>query len=185
MELLYKISNTLYEGEFFVTPVLLIMFLVFKRRIAIVAELLVSYNYLKLFLIALSFAILIVQLAYLYFQSKNNREFTTFQYRISGPYSWSYMLMFVISIVLLILLYFKRWRLNPWFAFAVFFFSNTGLWMERLVIFITSIYRDYLPSSWGVYYNFWQPFAPIASFLTAIFLIYILRKSRLLVRARS
>jgi hypothetical protein len=185
MEQFYKITNTLNEGEWFVVPVLLVLFLFFKKSKPLISDLLISYNCLKLFLIALSLVTVIVQFAYLYLQSKNNGEFTSFQYRISGPYSWSYQLLFVISSVLLILLCFKRWRLSPRFAFVVFVFSNPGLWMERFVIFITSLYRDYLPSSWSVYYSFWEPVISIASFSTAIFLIDFLRKSKLLARAKS
>ena len=41
-------------------------------------------------------------------------------------------------------------------VFVTFFMSiivNIGMWFERFVIIVTSLYRDYLPSSWSVYYS--------------------------------
>jgi hypothetical protein len=176
LEQFYKILNALYDGELFVVPVLLILFLILKRRIKISGELLVSYNYFKLFLITISFMAVIVQLGYLYLQSRNDGEFTSSYYRISGSYSWGYWLLLVMSILLFIFLCFKRWRLSPWFAFAVFFFSTGGLSFERFVILITSLYRDYLPSSWSVSYNFTESLISALAFLTVLFLIYFFRK---------
>ena len=39
------------------------------------------------------------------------------------------------------------------FIFFMFILINVGMWFERFVIFVTSIYRDYLPSSWTTYYS--------------------------------
>jgi hypothetical protein len=42
-------------------------------------------------------------------------------------------------------------RVSPSMMFAMSFIVNTGMWFERFVIVVTSLYRDYLPSSWGTY----------------------------------
>jgi molybdopterin-containing oxidoreductase family membrane subunit len=40
---------------------------------------------------------------------------------------------------------------NVTYLFILSFIVNTGMWFERFVIVVTSLYRDYLPSSWGAY----------------------------------
>jgi hypothetical protein len=51
---------------------------------------------------------------------------------------------------------------------------NTGMWLERFVIVVTSLHRDFLPSSWGMYYpTIWDWFTYIGTlglFLTMLFL---------------
>jgi len=49
------------------------------------------------------------------------------------------------------LFWFKWSRTTPWFIFVVSIFVNIGMWFERFVIVVTSLHRDYLPSSWGYY----------------------------------
>ena len=45
----------------------------------------------------------------------------------------------------------RKLRVNALFLFLLSFVINTGMWLERFVIVVTSLYRDYLPSSWGTY----------------------------------
>ena len=46
----------------------------------------------------------------------------------------------------------KKIRRNPWLAFSIVLFPSVGMWLERYVIIVVSITRDYLPSSWGMFY---------------------------------
>lgn len=69
------------------------------------------------------------------------------------PYGWSYWLMLAINILLPQILWFKKLRKSIIITFLVVFFSSFIIWFERLVIYITSMYRDYLPSSWSTYYD--------------------------------
>ena len=45
----------------------------------------------------------------------------------------------------------KGVRQRPWAIFIVAMFVNVGMWLERFVIVVTSLHRDFLPSSWGMY----------------------------------
>jgi molybdopterin-containing oxidoreductase family membrane subunit len=47
----------------------------------------------------------------------------------------------------------KKLRRNIAFTFLMSVVVNIGMWFERFVIIVTSLYRDYLPSSWSVYYR--------------------------------
>jgi molybdopterin-containing oxidoreductase family membrane subunit len=76
-----------------------------------------------------------------------------FKYRIAGPYGWSYWLMMTCNVISPQLFWFKKLRRNITFTFVMSIVVNIGMWFERFVIIVTSIYRDYLPSSWSLYYR--------------------------------
>ncbi|HET9788049.1 MAG TPA: hypothetical protein VFP47_12985, partial [Pyrinomonadaceae bacterium] len=46
---------------------------------------------------------------------------------------------------------FKRIRRNLWALFFLSIVVSIGMWLERFVIIVTSLHRDFLPSSWGMY----------------------------------
>ena len=76
-----------------------------------------------------------------------------FKYRIAGPYGWSYWLMMTCNVVSPQLFWFRKLRRNVAFTFIMSIVVNIGMWFERFVIIVTSVYRDYLPSSWSIYYR--------------------------------
>jgi len=51
------------------------------------------------------------------------------------------------------LFWFRKLRRNIAFTFIMSIVVNIGMWFERFVIIVTSVYRDYLPSSWSIYYR--------------------------------
>jgi len=76
-----------------------------------------------------------------------------FKYRIAGPYGWAYWLMMTCNVITPQLFWVKKLRRNIAFTFLMSVVVNIGMWFERFVIIVTSLYRDYLPSSWSVYYR--------------------------------
>ena len=76
-----------------------------------------------------------------------------FRYRLAGPYGWSYWIMMTCNVVSPQLFWFKKLRRNIEFTFIMSVVVNVGMWFERFVIIVTSIFRDYLPSSWSLYYR--------------------------------
>ena len=76
-----------------------------------------------------------------------------FKYRIAGPYGWSYWLMMTCNVVSPQLFWFRKLRRNVLFTFVMSIIVNIGMWFERFVIIVSSLYRDYLPSSWSIYYR--------------------------------
>jgi Ni/Fe-hydrogenase subunit HybB-like protein len=76
-----------------------------------------------------------------------------FKYRIAGAYGWSYWLMMTCNVISPQLFWFRKLRRNVLFTFIMSIVVNIGMWFERFVIIVTSLYRDYLPSSWSVYYR--------------------------------
>jgi len=72
---------------------------------------------------------------------------------IFSPYGWAYYGMIFCNVVSPQLFWSRKLRRNVLFTFFMSILINVGMWFERFVIFVTSIYRDYLPSSWTTYYS--------------------------------
>jgi len=94
--------------------------------------------------------------------------------RMTGPYAWTYWTLIFINIGLVQLLWFRRVRQNTKLLFVLSLFINFGMWLERFVIIVTSLHRDFVPSSWGMYYptrwDFLTYFGTIGLFVTLFFL---------------
>ncbi|MFN0069601.1 MAG: NrfD/PsrC family molybdoenzyme membrane anchor subunit [Limisphaerales bacterium] len=81
----------------------------------------------------------------------NPYELYAFQNRAFGPYWWAYWIMVTCNVITPHLFWFKWCRTNMVFVFIVSIFVNIGMWFERFVIIVTSLHRDYLPSSWDYF----------------------------------
>ena len=91
-----------------------------------------------------------------------------------GPYAWSYWLLLICNFIVPQLLWSKRLRRNIPVVFLVCMFVNVGMWLERFVIIVTSLHRDFVPSSWDMYYptiwDFMTLLGTIGLFTTLMFL---------------
>jgi molybdopterin-containing oxidoreductase family membrane subunit len=83
--------------------------------------------------------------------SGNAYERFTFINRATGPFAWAYWIMVSCNVVSPQLLWSKRLRTSPAVLFVLSLVINVGMWFERFVIIVTSLHRDFLPSSWGSY----------------------------------
>jgi molybdopterin-containing oxidoreductase family membrane subunit len=83
--------------------------------------------------------------------SGNPYEKFTFLNRAAGPFAWAYWIMVSCNLITPQLLWFKKIRTNMVIVFIMSIFINIGMWFERFVIIVTSLHRDYLPSSWSSY----------------------------------
>jgi molybdopterin-containing oxidoreductase family membrane subunit len=94
--------------------------------------------------------------------------------RAFGPYGWVFWVLMAFNVVIPQALWSARIRRNPITLFIVALFINAGMWIERFVIVITSLHRDFMPSAWGMFYpTFWDwsvLFGSVGLFLTLIFL---------------
>ena len=85
------------------------------------------------------------------FYSGNPYERAVFVNRALGPFAWGYWTMVVCNVVLPQLYWFRRVRRNLVAVFILSIFVNIGMWFERFIIIVTSLHRDFLPSSWATY----------------------------------
>ena len=75
--------------------------------------------------------------------------------RMTGPYAWCYWTMIACNVLIPQLFWFRWFRTTPWAMFVDRDLVNVGMWFERFVIVVTSLHRDYLPSSWRMFYPTW------------------------------
>jgi molybdopterin-containing oxidoreductase family membrane subunit len=81
----------------------------------------------------------------------NPYEGFTFINRAFGNYAWAYWIMITCNVVTPQLFWFKKVRRNVALVWVLSIFVNVGMWFERFVIIVSSLSRDFLPSSWGYY----------------------------------
>ncbi len=72
--------------------------------------------------------------------------------RMTGPYAFWYWSLIFCNIVAPQVLWSRRVRTSIPALFSVALIVSIGMWLERFIIVVTSLHRDFLPSSWGMYY---------------------------------
>lgn len=94
--------------------------------------------------------------------------------RLTGPYAPFYWALIVCNLLIPQALWSGRVKASVPALFAISLVVNLGMWLERFIIVITSLHRDFLPSSWGMYYPTWVDWGlyigSIGLFLTLLFL---------------
>jgi Ni/Fe-hydrogenase subunit HybB-like protein len=83
--------------------------------------------------------------------SANQYEQYVIQNRMFGPYAALYWIYMACNVLAVQLLWFRWVRRNHLLLFLIALLVNLGMWTERFVIVVTSLHRDFLPSSWGFY----------------------------------
>ncbi len=83
--------------------------------------------------------------------SGNPYERYVFLNRATGPFKWAFWTMVSCNVITPQIFWSSKVRRTPWMVFILCIFVNIGMWFERFVIIVTSLHRDYLPSSWAMY----------------------------------
>ena len=91
--------------------------------------------------------------------------------RATGPYWWAYLLMMTCNVVSPQIMWVKKIRTSIVVSFIISIVVNIGMWFERFVIIVTSLHRDYLPSSWTM---FSPTFVDIGIFIGTIGFFFVL-----------
>ena len=92
--------------------------------------------------------------AFMAWYSQNPYEmFAQLQNRPFGPYAHTYWMMIGCNVLIPQFLWIPSVRANVKLLWVLSIFINIGMWLERYVIIITSLHRDFLPSSWGMYHG--------------------------------
>jgi len=81
----------------------------------------------------------------------NEYERFAFLNRAFGPYAWAYWTMISCNVLAPQIFWFKKLRTSVAVTFVATIFINIGMWFERFVIVVSSLSRDFLPSSWDYY----------------------------------
>ena len=104
----------------------------------------------------------------------NKFEQYTFLNRMFGPYAPCYWTMITCNVLIPQFLWFRRVRTTPWMMFILSLFVNVGMWFERFVIVTTSQHRDYLPSSWKMFYPTWADYVQLLAGFGLFVMLFLL-----------
>ncbi len=103
-----------------------------------------------------------------------NEKFVLLENRPFGPYAHTWRLMMLCNVIAPQVFWFKWARTNVYFIWFMSIVVNIGMWLERYVIVITSLHRDFLPSSWSMYHgtvwDYATYYGTIGLFTTLLFL---------------
>ena len=94
--------------------------------------------------------------------------------RALGPHAWTYWSLIACNLLAPQIFWFQAARRNVPLLFCISLVINLGMWLERFVIIVISLQRDYLPSSWQVYYPTFWDFAQFAGSLGLFFTLVFL-----------
>ncbi len=107
--------------------------------------------------------------------SGNMYERFAFINRAFGPYWWAYWTMISCNVISPQFFWFRKLRTNVPLMFVLSLVVNVGMWFERFVIIVTSLHRDFLPSSWGYFQPTWVDictFIGTIGFFLFLFLLF-------------
>ncbi|MGI8555547.1 MAG: NrfD/PsrC family molybdoenzyme membrane anchor subunit [Pyrinomonadaceae bacterium] len=135
--------------------------LVYMGKVMFATGLIVGYSY--------------IMEAFFGWYSGDKYEWFMIKNRIwTGPYWLFYWMLIFCNVLAIQLLWFKRFRESPFWLFIISIIVSIGMWLERFVIIVTSIQRDFLPSSWATYspsiFDYTMYIGTIGFFFTLIFL---------------
>jgi molybdopterin-containing oxidoreductase family membrane subunit len=147
----YFVAGAIFSGFAMVLTLMIITRKVFKLEDYITLEHIESMN--KIIMLTGS----IVGVAYITeffvaWYSGVEYEQYCFINRATGPYWWAYWSMMTCNVISPQLFWFRSIRRNIAITFALSIVVNIGMWFERFVIIVTSLHRDYLPSSWAMFH---------------------------------
>ena len=147
----YFVSGAIFSGFAMVLTLLLITRKVFKL------ENYITLQHIELMNIIIIVTGSIVGVAYLTelfiaWYSGVEAEQYAFLNRATGPYGWAYWIIMTCNVISPQLFWFKKIRTSVVATFILSIVVNIGMWFERFVIIVTSIHRDFLPSSWAMFF---------------------------------
>lgn len=106
--------------------------------------------------------------------SGSEYEGYAFANRIAGPYWWAYWTMMTCNVISPQLFWFKKIRTSIPISWVLSIVVNIGMWFERFVIIVTSLHRDYIPSSWAMFYPTWVDVGIFVGSIGVFFTLFLL-----------
>jgi Ni/Fe-hydrogenase subunit HybB-like protein len=106
----------------------------------------------------------------------NEYEWFMTKNRMFGPYGPSFWALIFCNVLIPQMLWFRKIRINTRVLWVITIVVNVGMWLERYVIVITSLHRDFLPSSWGMYHPTiwdWATYIGTIGFFLLCILLFI------------
>ena len=114
--------------------------------------------------------------AFMSWYSGNPNEMFMYHNRSTGPYMLFFWALILCNILIPQSLWSAKVRQNVTLLFLVSLVINVGMWLERFIIVITSLHRDFLPSAWGMYYPTqwdWAVFFGTIGFFLVLMILFV------------
>lgn len=169
----YFVAGAIFSGFAMVETVLIFVRKVFDlehiitmthldhmNKIILATGMMVGYGYAMEYFIA--------------WYSGNPIEQFVFINRAFGPYAWAYWIMISCNVLIPQLFWSRKIRRSIPVMLAIVIFVNVGMWFERFVIIVTSLHRDFLPSSWGMFAPTWVDLGILAGSFGLFFTLVLL-----------
>jgi molybdopterin-containing oxidoreductase family membrane subunit len=166
----YFVAGAVFSGFAMVNTLLIIM-----RKVSNLEDY-ITVQHIELMNIVIMITGSIVGVAYiteLFIAWYSGVEYEQYAFlnRATGPYWWAYWSMMTCNVFSPQFMWFKKLRTSIMFSFIISIVVNIGMWFERFVIIVTSLHRDYLPSSWTM---FSPTFVDIGIFIGTIGFFFVL-----------
>ncbi|PCJ81740.1 MAG: hydrogenase [Bacteroidetes bacterium] len=144
----YFVSGAVFSGFAMVQTLMLVMRKAYKLEDYIHIK---HVEYMNIVIIVTGSIVGVAYLTELFISWYSGVEYESYAFinRFSGPYSAAYWTMMTCNVISPQLFWFKKIRRSFVATFILSIVVNIGMWFERYVIIVTSLHRDYLPSSWG------------------------------------
>jgi molybdopterin-containing oxidoreductase family membrane subunit len=147
----YFVAGAIFSGFAMVETLMLVVRMTFglnklitlkhielMNKIILATGSLVGYAYAMEFFIA-------------YYSGNPYERWVFFHNRATGPYAWAYWTMISCNVIFPQLYWSKKMRTNIAVTMVLSLLVNIGMWFERFVIIVTSLFHDFVPSSWGYF----------------------------------
>jgi len=166
----YFVSGAVFSGFAMVQTLLIIMRKVMNLENYITIK---HIEYMNIVIIVTGSIVGVAYLTELFISWYSGVEYESYAFlnRATGPYWWSYWAMMTCNVISPQVFWFKKLRTNIMFTFFMSIIVNIGMWFERFVIIVTSLHRDYLPSSWTMFH---PTYVDIGCFIGTIGIFFVL-----------
>jgi molybdopterin-containing oxidoreductase family membrane subunit len=166
----YFVAGAIFSGFAMVQTLLIIVRKVFKMEEYITIQHIEMMNIVIMLTGSIVGVAYITELVIAWYSGVEYEQYA-FLNRATGPYWWAYWSMMTCNVFSPQFMWFKKLRTSLIFTFLISIVVNIGMWFERFVIIVTSLHRDYLPSSWGM---FSPTFVDIGIFIGTIGFFFVL-----------
>lgn len=108
------------------------------------------------------------------YYSGNPFEMFMMTNRMTGPYWILYSMLVLCNLLIPQALWSKKVRQSVVMLFIISIVVNVGMWLERFVIIVVSLHRDFVPSSWGMFYPTRWDWATLVGVIGLFFTLFYL-----------
>ena len=169
----YFVAGAVFSGFAMVQTLMLILRKAFKLEAYLHTK---HVEYMNIVIITTGSIVGVAYITELFISWYSGVEYEAYAFlnRATGPYWWAYASMMTCNVVSPQLFWSKKLRTNLTFTFIMSIVVNIGMWFERFVIIVTSIHRDYVPSSWSYFHPTWVDMGVYVGTLGIFGVLYLL-----------